>query len=31
MGLMLVFMDVLVGRSLKDEMPFHFIIGSATA
>ncbi|MEG5056617.1 hypothetical protein QUB60_02005 [Microcoleus sp. A2-C5] len=26
MGLMLVFMDVLVGRSPRDEMPFHFII-----
>jgi hypothetical protein len=30
MGLMLVFMKGLVGRSLRDEMPFHFIIGSAT-
>jgi hypothetical protein len=26
MGLMLVFMDVLVGRSPRDETPFHFII-----
>ena len=30
MGLMLVFMKGVVGRSVGDEMPFHFIIGSAT-
>jgi len=31
MGLMLVFMEVMVGRSPRNEMPFHFIIPSATA